>query len=106
MKRYLLTISHVRVKESPSELELAAVLEYLDESLNNLKVLEWVYEIGKRYKRRHIHAIVRLNGRYKGYTSHLLNKKLFQIRWDLLKTPIDVRKARYYIRKDDPVVHR
>ncbi len=102
-KSYLLTISQVIVKESPSRDDLFLVMYHVRQGLTgNIFVREWVYEIGPKYHRRHIHAIVELKGRYKGFTSHIHGNKLYQIRWDLLRTPLDVKRARLYIRKDDP----
>ncbi len=105
-KYYLLTISHVRVKESPTEDELIGVLWHLRDGLfGKLSITEWVFEVGPKYQRKHVHAIAILEGRYSGFTSYIVNDKLFQIRWDLLRKPVDVRKARLYIRKDDPDIH-
>ncbi len=105
LKFYLVTINHVRVKESPSVFELETVLIHLNDIVG-YTLHEFVYEVGPKYKQLHCHAIVSVPEKFrygKKYSTFKFNKKMFRLHWKLLKFEL-LDLTRKYLRKTNAVV--
>ncbi len=94
---YLLTITHVRVKESPSVQDLDTVFKNVQEIIG-CDVQEHCKERGPKYNHLHLHAIVTLTRGTKYITKYVLDNRTYQVRWDKFRKT-DYYKVKSYIYK-------